>query len=257
MAAEATRGPRRVAPWLPWTDGTGRHPRGWARLPLVAPCLGLYLAVSWALFLLLAEGRGGLYYAIDGERLRGFLFHIPALGRDPLAALVTLVTAPFLNHDSVQLVYVTILLLLFGIIFEAQEGPARTAAIFFGTTAAGALGAAALLHALYPAVLDTPLLANAWERTWSGGSAGCFGLLGALAARARRPWPLAALFILWEVNVAVWYLQNYTPAFHLLAFAAGFLAARYLIPSPRQTAAGVAATEAAAGGAAPGVSGRV
>jgi hypothetical protein len=90
--------------------------------------------------------------------------------------------------------------------------------------------AGVLLHLLYPEVLDNAFLAHAWERTWSGGSAGCFGLMGAIAARARRPWVLLGLFAAWEINVVVWYLRQYTPAFHLSALATGFVALRYAGP---------------------------
>lgn len=214
-----------LAPCVPWTDGTGRPWRGWRRLPRAAPFVLLYLAVSWMLFLPAAECVDGKYVINEG-RVRAFLFFIPDLGRNLPGALHTLVTAPFLNHDSVQLVYVTVLLLLFGLAFEANEGTRTTLAVFFGTTIAGAIGAGILLHALYPEAVDHPLLARAWDRTWSGGSAGCFGVMGAFAARARSPWLLLGLVVLWELNVAWWYLRSYTPAFHLTALLTGFLWAR-------------------------------
>lgn len=226
----------RLAPYLPWTDGPGRPRTGWRR-PRQVPFALLYLVVSWAVFLPLAEPVAG-NYAVDLDRIRPFLFRIPDVGRDPVGTLVALTTAPWLNHNLVQLVYVTALMLLFGQAFEAREGTARTVALFFGTSVAGALAAALLLHALYPTVWDTAFAERAWNRTWSGGSAGCFGLMGALAARARRPWPLLAVFALWEANVVFWYLREYTPAFHLPALLAGFLATRYLIPPRSPTAEG-------------------
>jgi hypothetical protein len=58
--------------------------------------------------------------------------------------------------------------------------------------------------------------------------------MGALAARARRPWPLLGVFVLWEANVVGWYLREYTPAFHLSALLAGFAVARYVVPPPRR-----------------------
>ena len=216
-----------ITPYLPWTDGTGRCWPAWRRLPRAAPFVLLYLVVSWALFIPLAWQSGGS--AIDQERVRVHLYAIPDLSVRPLAVLRALLTAPFLNHNNVQLVYVTVLLLAFGVTFEVREGTLRTALIFFATTWVGAIVAGVLLHALYPEPLDYDLLRRAWERTWSGGSAGCFGLLGAVAGRARRPLPLLLLFVLWELNVAVWYLKHYTPAFHLTALVAGFLATRHLL----------------------------
>ncbi len=217
----------RIASFLPWTDGTGRRWPCWRRLPRAAAFVLLYLLASWAVFIPLAWQTGGS--AIDQERVRVHLYAIPDLTARPFAVVRALLTAPFLNHNNVQLVYVTVLLLVFGVVFEVREGTLRTALLFFVTTWAGAIVAGVLLHVLYPEPLDHDLLRRAWERTWSGGSAGCFGLMGAFAARARRPLPLLFLFVLWELNVAVWYLKHYTPAFHLTAFVAGFLVTRFLL----------------------------
>jgi hypothetical protein len=41
---------------------------------------------------------------------------------------------------------------------------------------------------------------------------------------------LLGLFAAWEINVVVWYLRQYTPAFHLSALATGFVALRYAGP---------------------------
>ena len=57
--------------------------------------------------------------------------------------------------------------------------------------------------------------------------------MGALAARALRPWLLLGLFALWEINVAIWYLEEYTPAFHLTALLTGFLVTRRALPPIR------------------------
>jgi hypothetical protein len=219
--------------YLPWAARAGRAERGRRRGPLAAPFVCVYLAVSWAIFLPNAARRNGKYW-IDEERVEPYLYRIPDLSERPLHALGTLVTAPWLNHDSEQIVYVTVLLLLFGLVFEANEGTRTTLLVFFGTTFAGALGAGMLLHVIYPDLIDTAFFARAWARTWSGGSAGAFGLMGALAARTRRPWPLLALFLAWETYVAFWQLHQYTPAFHLTALLSGFVALRYAIPQARR-----------------------
>lgn len=226
------RAPAGLQPFLPWADGSGRPWPGPTRLPLAAPFILGYLVVSWALFVPAAEPEGWKY-SIDEGRVGSLLYRIPLLTENLPLALRSVLTAPFLNHDSLQLVYVTVLLLAFGLAFEVREGSRRAAALFFGTSFIGALGAGLVLHLVYPEWLDTALLRNAWDRTWSGGSAGAFGLMGALAARARRPWPLLALFLLWETNVALWYLRIYTPAFHVVALATGFALTRWLLPRPK------------------------
>ena len=217
-----------LAPFLPWTDGTGRRWQGWRRLPLMAPFVLFYIVISWALYLPLADPDNARR-TIDRDRVDAFVYHIPHLTEDVPRVVRSLATAIFLNHNLVQLRYVTVLLLLFGVIFELREGTRRTALLFAGTTYAGAIFAGVLLHVIYPEIIDNAFLTRAWERTWSGGSAGCFGLMGALAARAPRPWLLLGVFILWEVNVAWWYLKEYTPAFHLTALFTGFLVTRYIL----------------------------
>lgn len=218
-----------LTPYVPWADGTGARWRGWRRLPLMAPFSLGYLVLSWALFIPLTE-PGPQGYWVDDQTLRRFAYHIGDLTEDPVRFFRSLLTAPFLNHDDVQLIYVTVLLLVFGVVFESREGARRTAAIFFGATLSGALAAGVLLHILYPEVLAGEFFDYAWNRTWSGGSAGAFGVMGALAGRARRPWPLLALFAAWEAGVALLYLKQYTSAFHITALLVGFVATRKWLP---------------------------
>ncbi|MPZ98043.1 MAG: rhomboid family intramembrane serine protease [Dehalococcoidia bacterium] len=211
---------RLVAPLLPWADGTGRHWRGWARLPSMAPFTLAYLVVSWALFLVVVE-PGTEFARLHVETIDSFRFHIPDLGENRAHAIRSLL-APLLHHDRVQIVYVTVLLVLFGVLFELREGTRYTVLIFVGATFAGALVAGVVLHALYPELAAGAFFDEAWHRTWDGGSAGCFGLMGALAGRARISWPLLLVFALWETGVALFYLKSYTPAFHVTALLVGY-----------------------------------
>ena len=219
---------QRLVPFLPW-GGEGRWWPGWRRVWRAAPFVPAYLTVSWVLFLPAAKPAPG-NVVIDTERLRPFLFAIPDLTENPVRALTALATVPWLNHNLVQLAYVTVLLLLVGVPFEAREGTLRTVLLFFGTTLAGAVAAGALLHILYPEVWGGPFADRAWARTWSGGSAGAFGLIGATAARARVPWPMLALAVVWEASLVWLYLREYTPAFHLSALAVGFVVTCYGLP---------------------------
>lgn len=224
----------RLASYLPWTDGSGRSVGSWRRLPLVVGCSVGYLIVSWLLFVPLAYDDGGKY-KIDEDRVDPYVYRIPDLSNDVFHALRSLVTAPFLNHDSLQLVYVTLLMLLFGVIFEVREGSRTAVLVFFGSTFFAAVFGGVLLHLVYPEVWDASFLESAWGRTWSGGSAGCFGLMGGLAARARTPWVLLGVFGLWEVFIEYVNLRSYTTVFHFAALFAGFAAVRYLIPAPSRT----------------------
>ena len=89
------------------------------------------------------------------------------------------------------------------------------------------------LH-VYPNPWDTRLFEVAWNRYWTGGSAGCFGVLGAFAARARRPGLLLAIVLARER--AIWWivLRNYASAFHIAALVAGFALTRWALPPIRR-----------------------
>lgn len=224
----------RLAPHFPWTDGTGRRWRGWKRLPTMSPFVITYIVIAWVVFVPFAERRGRHYW-IDDDAVGHLLFQVPDLTDDPVQAILSIVTGPWINHDSLQLIYVTALLLIFGIMFELREGTHRMVILFFGTSFIAALFSGFLLHLIYPHVWDTRFLEIAWNRNWTGGSAGCFGLLGAFAARARRPGLLLAAFVTWEIFIWWVNLRNYTSVFHLSALASGFIATRYLLtPIPRE-----------------------
>lgn len=216
---------------LPWTDGAGRPWPGWRRLPRAAPFAVLYIALSWALFLPLARPVGGML-VIDVASVggAGLLYRIPDITQHPLRLALSLLTAPWFNHHTIQIVYVTVLMMLFGVPWEAREGTGRMLAAFFGAGAAGALGAGALLHMIYPALATGPFWSVPWQSFWGGGSAGCFGLMGAWVGRARSPWLLLGTVVLWEALVIYVYLREYTPVFHAIAFVAGFAFARYVMP---------------------------
>ncbi len=218
----------------PWGDGSGRPLRRPWHLPWRAPFVLVYLGVSWFIFFLVLSPQPvadpGVVLNIPRTQIEGLYFHIPDLVHAPHRAFLTAFTAPLVNVHLVQLVYVTLLLVIFGLVFEVREGTLRLVLLFIGTSALGAL-VAALVHAIvYPGLVDHAILEQARRMAWTGGSAGAFGLMGAFAARARRGWPLMALFVVWEINVGWWYLESYTPAFHLSALLAGFLLTRHRIP---------------------------
>ncbi|MBA2468816.1 MAG: rhomboid family intramembrane serine protease [Chloroflexia bacterium] len=223
-----------LARFSPWTDGTGCPWRGWKRLPAMIPFVIGYILVAWIVFIPAAERRGRHYW-IDDDAVGHLLFQVPDLTGDPPRAILSIVTGPWINHDSLQLMYVTALLLIFGAQFELREGTLRIVIVFFGTSFVAALFSGFLLHLIYPHVWDTRFFEIAWNRNWTGGSAGCFGLLGAFAARARKPGLLLALFVAWECFIWWVNLRNYTSVFHFSAMATGFLATRlFLPPLPRE-----------------------
>lgn len=227
-------GPSPLRPHVPWGEIPGRPWPAWRRIPLRAPATLGYLVLSWVLFGWLGHPEPG-GWGLDTARYEAFLYEIPDLSRAPLEALASLLTAPFLNHDHVQLIYVTALLGLFGLPFEVREGTARAAAVFAVTGLAGALVAGIVLHPVVSLWPDVGWIEHAWTRTWSGGSVGAFGLMGALSARARRPGLFFGFFVFWELNVGAWVLRSYTPMFHLTALATGYLLIRRTAPRPARS----------------------
>jgi hypothetical protein len=147
----------RLACYLPCTDGTGRTVGSWRRLPVAVACSVGYLILSWALFVPLSYDDGGKY-KIDEERVDPYIYRIPDLSDDFFHALRSLVTAPFLNHDSLQLIYVTLLVMLFGVIFEVREGPRTAVLVFFGSTFFAAIFGGVLLHLIYPELWEASYL---------------------------------------------------------------------------------------------------
>ncbi len=231
-------GPTLFAPYLPWRDAAGiplPRKRRWA---LGFPGVALYVVVALAVFFLLyfdPAAPAPDYQGDPGSFWHQLEYHIPRLFDATPQALANLATAIWLNPSLVQTVYVVVLLLLFGAWFEIREGTRRTALVFFATTFVAAILASLALPLLRMEFAGQDWADEAWTRTWGGGSVGAFGLMGALAARARRPWLLMVAFALWEINVGAWYLRSYTPAFHVTALATGFLVTRHGLP-PRALA---------------------
>jgi membrane associated rhomboid family serine protease len=229
-------------------DGPGEKPRSgvggvvrsvWASFetgPLRLPFVSLYLVVSWIIFLAYAE-PGTWIYETPAEDLRRWLYWIPDLVENTPAALLAMVTAPWVHRTAIQLAFVTFGLLLFGTRLELREGTLRTVAIFYGSTTIAAILAGAALHIIYPSIIDTRALDIAWTRSWGGGSAGVFGVIGALIGRARNPWPLIGLVVAWETAFALFVYRDYVPAFHAPAFFVGFAATRWLLPGSRDETA--------------------
>lgn len=227
--------------YLPWRneDGTPRllPAMWWARFPahLVYMLGTLVLFVLW---IMIFDRNPD---AVPRPLVWMFVFNVPNLLTDIPRTLVNFATGVWFNYHPVQLVYVFVLLMLFGIWFEVREGSLRAIAVFYGSSIFAGITAGLLLH-LINAFADATWIEKAWVDTWNGGSAGAFGLAGAYAARARRPWLLLALVVFWELNVELWHLRSYTVVFHMAAISFGFVWVRYRMPpatGPRESRAPV------------------
>lgn len=87
----------------------------------------------------------------------------------------------------------------FGIMVERRLGALAALGLFWGTSAAGALGGGLLLHVLYPLFPEVHAFTEGgWYRVFNGASAGAFGFMGAYATMARWPLLWVGLFCVWE-----------------------------------------------------------
>jgi hypothetical protein len=203
--------------------GLGRTPpmlrRRVSAVPVVARW---YLAIAWALFLVIAA----IDFGNRRELADPFGYSIGDLGENLPRAVAVLPVATFVNVGVLQILYVTV---IFGAV-GPQLAACRervVAAVFLGTSVFAGIVAGITLHAIDGQVSHR-ILDEAWERHWNGGSAGCYGLVGFVAAGTRRPWLMLGLAGTWEVALTGIHLRSYTPAFHISALLAGFVVGRWL-----------------------------
>ncbi|MEX0784319.1 MAG: hypothetical protein WD557_16885 [Dehalococcoidia bacterium] len=226
-----TRAPEPSARHIRYAIGRAR------RRPSELPAITLwYLVIAWTLFLVVAA----IDFTNRRELADPFGYSIGDLGENLPRALVVLPVATFVNVGVLQILYVTAILAAVSPRAVARDGQLLTAAVFLGTSIAAGLVAGLVLHTLDGRVTH-PILDEAWERSWNGGSAGCYGLIGLLAARSRRPWLMLGLVGAWEIGLVGAHLRSFTPAFHVSALLAGFVAGRWL---SRRTTPDAAATTA-------------
>ena len=225
-------GPSPFGAFLPWRSITNERmpigPSWWARFPAhLAYTSGTI--VLFALWIIVFErDRTQVPDALTWS----FVYQVPNLFADVPRTFVNFATGIWFNHHPVQIVYVFVLLGLFGVWFEIHEGSRRAIAVFYGASIFAGITAGLLLHVLH-ASFDAAWIERAWTHEWNGGSAGAFGLAGGYAARARKPWLLMTVLLVWEVNVELWHLRSYTVAFHVAALAFGYCWVRYWMPTRR------------------------
>jgi hypothetical protein len=163
-----------------------------------------------------------------------FGYSIADLSENLPRAFVVLPVATFVNVGVLQLLYVTAILAAVSP-RAALRGERVAAGVFLGTSIVAGLVAGVALYAI-DAQVSHRILDEAWERSWNGGSAGCYGLVGSVAAGGRRPWLMLGLVGAWEIGLTGIHLRSYTPAFHITALLAGFVAGRWLMRRSRPAA---------------------
>ncbi len=176
----------------------------------------------WTVFLVVAA----IDFANRRELADPYGYSIADLRDNLPRALAVLPIATFVNVGVLQLLYVTAILAAVSP-RAALRGERVAAGVFLGTSIVAGLVAGISLY-FVDAQVSHRILDEAWERSWNGGSAGCYGLVGFVAAAARRPWLMLGLIGAWEIGLTGIHLRSYTPAFHVSALLAGFIAGRIL-----------------------------
>lgn len=210
----------------PWRGPDGSVAPAARRGRFPAPAVAVYLAGSTLLFWAFGPRRGPTVSDAPQWWWDLFAYRAEDLVQDLPATLLHFATSVWANVHWLQFAYVTVLLLGFGVWFERREGSLRATAVFYlGSIVAGIVAGAALL--IIDATTSSAWWANEADRIWVGGSAGAYALIGATAARARRPGAMLAAALLWEVGLAIVYLHRATPLFHVTALATGFAWTRW------------------------------
>ncbi|MBX3467593.1 MAG: hypothetical protein KF878_11955 [Planctomycetes bacterium] len=233
LATPAVDAPRR-SPFLPVLRllrpraevrrAGGRTGVPWAVLLLVL--------ASWTSFLLIDERDE---FAVDHP----LYIHFPDFSERPWRIVPNLVVTPLVNTQPDQIVLVTALLLGFGIPVERRLGSKVVLGVFWGATAMAAVLGAGALHVLYPLFPDVHAFSEGgWYRVFNGGSAGGFGLMGAMAATSRFTAVWVALYCLWEPSFWLVVTQDFTAVLHVTAFFTGLGAAGVVLRRRTVCAAG-------------------
>lgn len=215
------RRPAWLDPFLPWRDPPDDAP--WQRVPWATLA---YLAGTTGVVLWYLRSYSFLPQRVPPEVVDVWAFRVRDLVQDPGSLPLHLVISVWANYYLLQFLYVTALVAGFGTWFERHEGWRRTAGVFYATSIAAAVVAGFALLGL-DAASDAAWIDREVSRVWVGGSAGAYGLIGATAARARRPWGLLLAASVWELGLGLLYLKSSTPLFHLTALATGYLLARF------------------------------
>lgn len=211
-------------------------PRSWRDAVTRLRFVGGFLLIAWPTFLLLVRSDGW----IPGDVQANVGFVVSMWESDAARAAVVSHIGIVVQHSWPQMIYVTILFLAAGVAYELREGSLRALLVFYGATLTGVaiLTTVVLLGPVVPGV--SPLSQHAAAVSWSGASVGCFGLLGALAATARNPWPLLLTILLFEVTVELALIPTLALVMHGAGFAFGFVVSRlaHVADAPAETPVG-------------------
>lgn len=193
-----------------------------------APLLTTFLLTAWSIFLVLVRNDGWI-----SDHLRphlGFVWNLWAT--NPVRALLMANIGIVVQHSWGQIIYVTLLLVLVGILYESRNGSLRTFLMFYG---ACVTGVAVLCLVILTTWFNGP---HGWSEylaktSWSGASVGAFGILGATIATARKPWALLLAWIAFEVFVEWGLVPGLAVTMHIAGFLFGFAASRIIISSSK------------------------
>ena len=114
--------------------------------------------------------------------------------------LLTCFTTAWFHNDLPHILFVAFFGFMFPVqSFEVQHGTKMTVILYFAIYLYIGLSLGACSHLLKFFVGETEFVIQIFKRSWMGGSAGIFGIIGAMANWSKKTWFLLALIVLFEV----------------------------------------------------------
>jgi len=183
-----------------------------------------YIAIIWAIWL--GHGVGPLDNCVElggGLSCTGGIWPKDIL-RSPLRFISAILIGPIFHNSTEHILFITGTFLWLVQSFEVRVGAIRTFILFLICTAiAATLVSAGMVIAGHFWPKD-PNLISGFSRTWMGGSAGLFGIIGASSHQSRRIWVVPAIAITFETwNHFLHGTSMFTSIGHMVAMTAGFL----------------------------------
>lgn len=184
-----------------------------------------YLAIIWILILLLDFGSTRncgptwqLAFICEQSIWMGNIY------LDSIQFIRSLITAPFYHNGLDHILFVTIVG-FFMIVqsFEVRNNSVATAVLFFSSIAFVATVMAPIINWGYSLWPELDFYKLGMARSWMGGSAGFFGVFGALSHNCRSKWLIPVMVISFEV--CNFFILNISPQIslaHTMATLYGF-----------------------------------
>jgi hypothetical protein len=141
----------------------------------------------------------------------------------PFLFMLSSFTATLFHNGLDHILFVTIMVFLVMQNFEARNGTLATIFIFFSAMLFVAILMGFVINWGYSNWPDIEFYSLGIKRSWMGGSAGAFGVFGALSHNSRKPWGIFIIIGIFETLNLIFYGINFQISVgHYLSLVYGF-----------------------------------